>query len=63
MEAAFLWVIVIAVALGVVIAVVLLFMGGSSYDSIGSGAFGLDGHEQKRGQKRALRTRKDSRRA
>src|SRR5688572_12037533 len=48
-EGAFLWVMVAAVALGVVIAVILLFMKDSGYDAIGRGSFGLDGHEQARG--------------
>jgi hypothetical protein len=51
MEGAFLWVMIVAVGAGVVIAILLLFMGGSGYDSIGRGSFGLDGHEQVRGPK------------
>jgi len=48
-EGAFLWVMVAAVGVGIVIAIALLFIGGSGYDSIGRGSFGLDGHEQQRG--------------
>jgi hypothetical protein len=48
-EAAFLWVILAVVAVGVVVAVALFFVGGSGYDRIGKGAFSLDGHERPRG--------------
>jgi hypothetical protein len=48
-EGAFLWVMIVAVGLGIVIAVVLLFMKDSGYDAIGRGSFGLDGYDQPRG--------------
>jgi hypothetical protein len=48
-EAAFLWVMVAAVAVGVVVAVVILLVGGSSYDRIGKGAFSLDAPDRPRG--------------
>ena len=42
MEGAFLWVMLAAVAVGVILAIVMLFVGGSGYDRIGKGAFSLD---------------------
>jgi hypothetical protein len=41
-EGAFPWVLLAVVAIGVIVAVVMLFTGGSSYDRIGRGAFSLD---------------------
>jgi hypothetical protein len=41
-EGAFLWVLLAVVAIGVIVSVVMLFSGGSSYDRIGRGAFSLD---------------------
>jgi hypothetical protein len=41
-EDAFLWVMVAVVGFAVVVAIGLLFVGGSSYDRIGKGAFSLD---------------------
>ena len=41
-EEAFLWVMLTVVGIGVVVAVALLFVGGSNYDGIGKGAFSLD---------------------
>jgi hypothetical protein len=41
-EGAFLWVMLAAVAVGVILAIVMLFVGGSGYDRIGKGAFSLD---------------------
>ena len=46
---AFLWVMLAAVAVGVVAAVVMLFTGGSSYDRIGKGMFSLDAPDRPRG--------------
>jgi hypothetical protein len=48
-EAAFLWVIVAVVAVGVIVAVVLFFVAGSGYDAIGKGAFSLDAPDRPRG--------------
>src|SRR4051812_36021794 len=45
-EGAFLWVILAVVAIGVIVAIALLFVGGSSYDRIGKGAFSLDAPDQ-----------------
>ncbi len=41
-EAAFLWVMLAVVAIGVIVAVAMLFTGESNYDRIGRGAFSLD---------------------
>jgi len=41
-EGAFLWVMLAVVGIGVVVAVLMLFVGGSGYDRIGKGAFSLD---------------------
>jgi hypothetical protein len=41
-EGAFLWVMLAVVGIAVVVAVAMLFVGGSSYDRIGKGAFSLD---------------------
>ena len=49
MEDAFLWVMVAGVAIGVIVAVVTLFVGGSSYDRIGKGMFSLDAPDRPRG--------------
>jgi uncharacterized membrane protein YqiK len=48
-EAAFLWVMIAAVAVGVIVAIVMLFTGGSAYDRIGKGAFSLDEPDRTRG--------------
>jgi hypothetical protein len=48
-EGAFLWVMVIAVGIGILLAIALFFMAGDGYDQIGRGGLGLDGHEQPRG--------------
>ncbi|MEA2444807.1 MAG: hypothetical protein QOJ12_2099 [Thermoleophilales bacterium] len=49
MEAAFLWVMIAVVAVGVIVAVAMLFLGGSGYDRIGKGAFSLDTADRPRG--------------
>jgi hypothetical protein len=41
-EGAFLWVMIVVVAISVIVAIALLFTGGSNYDRIGKGAFSLD---------------------
>jgi hypothetical protein len=48
-EGAFLWVMVIAVGIGILMAIALFFMSGDGYEDIGRGGLGLDGHEQPRG--------------
>jgi hypothetical protein len=48
-EAAFLWVMIAVVAVGVIVALVILFTSGSSYDRIGRGAFSLDAPDRPRG--------------
>jgi hypothetical protein len=48
-EAAFLWVMIAVVAIGVIVAVAMLFVGGSGYDRIGKGAFSLDAPDRPRG--------------
>lgn len=48
-EAAFLWVMIAAVGLGILLAIALFFVKGDGYESIGRGGFGLDGDEQPRG--------------
>ncbi len=49
MEGAFLWVMLVVVAIGVVVSVVMLFTGGSNYDRIGKGMFSLDEPDRPRG--------------
>ena len=49
MEAAFLWVMLIVVGIGVIVAIGMLFLGGSSYDRIGKGMFSLDAPDRPRG--------------
>src|SRR5688572_22559653 len=49
MEDAFLWVMVAAVTIGVIVAVARLFTGGSNYDRIGKGMFSLDEPDRPRG--------------
>jgi hypothetical protein len=46
-EAAFLWMILIVVGIGVVVAIALLFTGGSNYDTIGKGAFSMDAPDRR----------------
>jgi hypothetical protein len=48
-EGAFLWVMVIAVGVGILLAIALFFLPGDGYADIGRGGLGLDGHEQPRG--------------
>ena len=49
MEAAFLWVMLAVVGIGVIVAIGMLFVGGSSYDRIGKGMFSLDAPDRPRG--------------
>ena len=49
MEAAFLWVMLAVVGIGVIVAIAMLFVGGSSYDRIGKGMFSLDAPDRPRG--------------
>jgi hypothetical protein len=46
-EGAFLWVMVIAVGIGILLAIALFFMAGDGYADIGRGGLGMDGHEQR----------------
>jgi hypothetical protein len=46
-EGAFLWVMVIAVGVGILLAIALFFMAGDGYAEIGRGGLGMDGHEQR----------------
>jgi hypothetical protein len=48
-EGAFLWVMLVAVGAGILLAIALFFVKGDGYDQIGRGGLGLDGHEQPRG--------------
>jgi hypothetical protein len=41
-EAAFLWVMLAVLAVGIIVALIILFTSGSDYDRIGKGAFSLD---------------------
>ena len=48
MEAAFLWVMLAVLAVGVIVALIILFTSESGYDRIGKGAFSLDAPDRPR---------------